>query len=108
MAFLRINFINAPRWRQSVQLDGAIYVLSAEWNPRADFWTMSIENNNGAVLLRSLRLVLNLPLFFPYEYDERLPPGQFIVVEPTGRSVADPGRFSFRDDGYELLYQEAS
>ena len=107
MAFLQIRFIDAPRWRQDVQLDGAVYTLAAAWNTRMDAWTLDIESSDGEVLARGIRLVLGWPLQRGIDYDDRLPPGEFIVVDPTGRAVAPPGRDSFTGGNYQLLYQEA-
>jgi len=108
MAFRQIRWIDAPRWRQDVQLDGAVYTLAAVWNTRMDAWTLDIESSDGAVLARGIRLVLGWPLLRGIDYDDRLPPGEFMVVDPTGRAIEDPKRDSFTDGGYQLLYQEAN
>jgi hypothetical protein len=108
MALLRLQFPDAPRWVQTVQLEGDIYTLSADYNVRADTWTMDIATADGETIVQGIRLVLNWPLLRAVDYDDRLPPGEFSVLDPTGRATEDPGRFSFRDDGYVLTYQESS
>lgn len=108
MALLRIQFPDAPRWVQTVQLEGEVYTLSADYNGRLDSWTMDIATADGNTIVQGLRLVLNWPLLRTVEYDDRLPPGQFAVLDPTGRATADPGRFAFRGGGYVLTYQEST
>lgn len=104
MAIRTIDFPDAPRFVQSVQLDGRVYVLRLNWNGRFDSWFLDIEQADGTVLLLSVRVVLGYPLLFGFDHDDRLPPGEFFAICPTGRCRRDPSRDSFDSEDGALRF----
>lgn len=103
-----IRIPDAARWRQDVQLEGRLYTLSGWYNTRMETWFMDLALSDDEIILRSLRLVLNWPLFYGSNYDPRLPPGNLYVVSPSRQQKTDPSRESFRDGDVQLVYVEAS
>lgn len=108
MAIRTIPFPSAPRWVQDVALDGEVYTLRGRYNVRWDSWVMDIETADGEPILTGIRLVLNLPLFSPHRYDDRLPPGELLVVSPRELDTHDPQRNDIGDDAdMRLVYVTA-
>ena len=100
-----IDFPSGPSWRQRVQLQGRSYILRASWNTHAGQWLFSVSDRND-LLIFSHPLVLDNPMMGGVMTDRR-PPGEFFVVSPSGDARLDPGRGSFGEDGYRLIYVEA-
>lgn len=71
------------RYSFSIELDGATFQLSFEWNDRDAGWYFSIADTNGVPLLSGRRIVLNYPLINIYR-DARLPAGTFMALDSTG------------------------
>ena len=108
MAVRRIRVPDISASRQTVDLDGRLYQLVFRYNPRMDSWFMDIETDTGEPLVQTIRVVLDLPLLFGKNTDDRLPPGDLIALCPTERSRRDPGRNAFRTDRcIQLYYIEA-
>jgi len=108
MTVRRIDIPDIAASAQEVELDNRLYRLSFRYNGRMDSWFMDIETAAGEPLLQSVRLVLNFPLQFGSDYDERLPAGDFYALCPSGRARQDPDRGAFVDDNcIQLYYVEA-
>ena len=108
MALREIPFPDSPRWVQDVQLDGAVYTIRMSWNTRGGLWLMDLETADGDRIVSGVRLVLGYPLI-GFIRDDRLPPGDFFVLCPSGQANKDPGRDSFRGGcQYSLIYADES
>lgn len=106
MSIRTIVFPNFPAWVQDVALDGKIYTLAARYNTRMRSWLLDIETSDGVHLIDGLRLVLNERLLEPQRYDPRLPPGELLVVSPSGAARHDPDLVSMYN--MRLVYVEAA
>ncbi len=105
MATRTLQFPQGSAWRQRVQLQGRSYVIRAYWNDRNGSWWFSVSDRDDE-RIASGKLVLGYPLMWGLR-DDRRPPGEFFVVEPSQTDGADPGRDSFADGSYRLIYVEA-
>lgn len=108
MAVRRIRIPDSAASSQTVELDGRVYRLSFRYNVRLDSWFMDIATDRDEVLIGTIRLVLDWPLMFGKDYDDRVPAGDFYALCPTGRARNDPGRGAFADPScIQLYYIEA-
>lgn len=74
-----IKWFNEPIWTQNVILDNAPYVLSANYNTRADGWFMDIYTSDDVPLVLGKKLTLGINLLNNI-YNELMPKGQIFVV----------------------------
>jgi len=84
-----VPWIDAPRWRQEIALDGRPYVLVARYNVRSAFYSMDIMSRTGEAIVSGFRLVKGFPLLRQVRKPE-LPPGEFFVIgtgEPTRENM---------------------
>ncbi len=72
-----------PAYSESVVLEGEPFRLSFIWNTRGEYWSMTISDKHGDVLLDGLKIVLGFELIEEYA-DGRLPPGALLAVDTTG------------------------
>ena len=79
-----------PAYSESVVLEEKPYRLSFSWNTRGEYWSLTISDSQGAVLLDGLKIVLNFELVNEYA-DDRLPAGALLAVDTTG-TLARIGR----------------
>ena len=66
---------------------------------------MDINDVNNFRIVTGIPMLTGLPLADRYR-DDRLPPGNFIVIDETG-AERNPGRESFGND-FKLLYRESA
>jgi hypothetical protein len=103
MTPVTIPFQPVSAFSESVTLDRNEYTLSFYWNTRGEFWSMNIADANGATIITGIRLVINYPLRLQHP-QLALPPGEFVVVDPSG-SNEEPGRDDFTGNrNLELQY----
>jgi len=107
MAIREIAFIDSPAFSQVVELEGRVYQFAFRFNGRFGSWFMDIRSGSGDPIAIGIRIVLNYPLLRGINYDDRLPPGEFFALCPTGRARNDPGRDQFLEANcVRLLYFE--
>lgn len=83
VALIIPTYSNADYYSRTT-LDGRDFNLRFQWNQYESRWALSIFDETGDVLLAGgLKLVCNVPLLRAYHYDERLPPGELVVVDQT-------------------------
>jgi hypothetical protein len=101
--------IDSPNFSVDVVLDAVSYTLAFLWNTRGLYWSMSISDANGTVLVSGIRLICFYPLLNQYQYDLRLPQGLMCVLDQNYNTAKiEPGRFDFvKDRNLELCYVEA-
>jgi hypothetical protein len=75
---------------QKTRLDGRDYVLRFSFNEREERWHLSVFNDQEEPLLQGLKLLTSWPLLRNHRYDDRLPPGELMVIDLTGLD-APPG-----------------
>ncbi len=89
-------------------LDGVSYGLELNWNGRVDAWYLSIFDAAGVALLRSRKVVTNMPLLSRFRFIAGLPAGDIIAVDPS-ESIAYAGYTELGEArGVTLMYVEAS
>ena len=71
-----------PSYSESVVLENKPYRFSFVWNSRGEYWSLTISDKQGEVLLDGLKLVLGFELISEYA-DEDLPPGALLVLDTT-------------------------
>lgn len=88
-----------------VALEGTVYRLRWQWNPRTEGWYVSLYTSDDTALVTGVRVVCNYPLFSELK-DARLPLGMVVAV-PLTEDDSDPG---YTDLGgrVRVLYMEAA
>lgn len=76
------------RYSFPILLDGQKFSFDFMWNDRAGFWAFILSDATGEPILRR-KVVVGLPLFSRFG-DPRLPPGELVALDTTGRDL-DPG-----------------
>lgn len=79
------------------------YVLTFDYNYRVSAWYFGIADANGNFIKTGIRVKSSIPLLFSYS-DDRLPPGELVVVDLTGLG-AEPNFDNF-DVTHVLTYEE--
>ena len=108
MAIFTIPVPDRPRSTMQIRLDDRLYQLTITYNDRMATWSMAISDDQNDVIIASIRLVLDWPLFFG-TVDNRLPNGQIWVIDPASQQKQDPGRSAWQAEGEDLrmIYVEA-
>jgi hypothetical protein len=100
-----IPLFDNANFSESVTLDDVNYGFSFQYNTRGDFWSMSIFDGNGNLILANIKLVVWFPLTLRYN-NPALPTGTFILCDPSASTQnIEPGRHDFTSGRkLELLY----
>lgn len=80
---------NVPHFRQRVTLDGAEYLLTFEWNQRAEKWFFSIAASDETKILTGVKLVADYPLLTLARWNAQCPDGELYAVDSSGQGL-DP------------------
>ena len=72
-----------PAYSESVVLEGKPFRFSFSWNTRGEYWSLTLSDSQGGVLLDGLKLVLGFELINEYA-DGRLPQGALLAADTTG------------------------
>lgn len=80
MAFEIIPWRKLPDFTQEVRLSGEIFKMRFIWNTSRKYWTLTISDANGDVLIAGQKLVMNHILFDRYA-DTRLPQGDIFLIQ---------------------------
>jgi hypothetical protein len=86
-----------------VVLSGNPYTLRILWNERFGYWSLSIFERDGPVIVENIKMVKDYPLIGKFK-DTRLPTGELYLIDPKARATR-PGYDAFTD--YVLAYFEA-
>ena len=101
MSFLIPTKTDLPRYDFEIELEGATYTFSFDWNDRDEGWYLSVFNAAKNPLIQGRRIVIQYPLLDPHR-DSQLPPGVLLADDTSGQNI-EPG---FEDLGgrVKLLY----
>jgi hypothetical protein len=77
-------------WTQRTNLDGSDYQLEFQWSTRQARWYLNLYDSDGNLLIGSVKLILNWPLFRHYHGRAGVPAGELWVIS-LGSSVEPPG-----------------
>lgn len=91
-----------PRYSFRVELDGARYEFSMEWNDRAGAWFFDLADAEGDLIVTSIRVGVDYPLLDSYT-DDRIPPGILLAVDSQKLDL-DPGRQDLGDRVQMIYY----
>lgn len=110
MSNVVIPFSNYANFTESVVLDNVKYTFDFVWNTRGEFWSMSISDANGVVLISGIRVVLFYDLLQQYKYIRELPQGTLIAIDKSATTCLDEPRLKdfVQDRFLELCYVEAA
>ncbi len=78
----------------TVTLDGVTYELEYNWNHRCGFWSITVSDSAGNVLIAGVKIVLEFDLFKRYS-KTALPKGLFIAI----RDGLDKAKLRFDELG---------
>lgn len=95
----------APTVRQTVVLDGVLYLLELQWNGREGCWFMHIFDANSVPVALGIKLVVNTRLGARVR-DRRMPKGFLMLLDPSG-SGRGPG-IGGLIDSVVLVYRDAA
>jgi len=98
--------INTPIHDLLVELEGRDFYLTLLFNPRGEFWAMSVKDSAGVLRAAGQKLPKNAPLLRLFD-DINLPPGRFWVVDISNKASGDPNRETLGVD-HLLLYEEST
>lgn len=102
MRLYTIPVTESPNQAISIVLDGALYEIRLVWNILG-FWSLSIADSGGAVLLSGVKVVLQID-FFKDHPDIGLPPGSLYAVDMSN-AERDVGRYDFVNERkVQLIY----
>lgn len=76
------------------------YTLRILWNERFGYWSLSIFERDGPVIVENIKMVKDYPLIGQFK-DTRLPVGELYLLDPKARPTR-PGYDAFTD--YVLAY----
>lgn len=93
---IQISPVNANDQIIEADLDGTVYFIGLSWNDTGGFWTLSVRDGAGSVLISGLPMVSGWALTYLTRYSG-IPKGEFVV---TGEQ---PDRRAFID-GRSVLY----
>lgn len=98
---LVIPFRDLAAFRESVSLDGEIFILEFQYNTRGDYWSLFVYSKEGTPLLMGVKIVIDFELIQRYG-TRNLPAGEIYGIDVT-ETVEKIGR---RDllDLVELVY----
>jgi hypothetical protein len=104
-----IPLFDNANFSETVQLDGNNYGITLTWNGRGKFWSISIADGNGNLLRAGIRLSTFYPIKLQYRYDNRLPSGDFLLVDENSSTWSqEAGRHDFTmGRKLKLLYLSA-
>jgi hypothetical protein len=86
-----------------INLDGIVFILEFGFNTRANRWYMSIYDQSEDLILGDIPLLTDT-LFLDQYVDDRLPPGEFLLLDETGEGK-NPGPEDLGND-VKMLYRE--
>ena len=79
-----------PFSTQRVRLSGVDYLMRSRWNGRQALWRLDLLTDGGEPLVLGMALVCGSPLLEYEHHDDRVPPGELMVVS-TNSNIAPPG-----------------
>jgi hypothetical protein len=91
----------APRYTETISLDGAQYRFGFEWNDRAAAWFLSVLQDDGTPILSGVRLTVRFPLLTRFRI-AGLPPGMLECIDTMGSDI-DPGYYDLNEGGRCVL-----
>ena len=86
----------------SVVLSGNPYTLRVLWNENYGYFSLSVLERDGSVILENIKMVKNYPLVSRFR-DVRLPVGELFFIDNRGRNVR-PVYESIGTGDYSLVY----
>ena len=96
MAVVQIVMKDLASFTEETVLNGVEYSLRFDWNVRGEFWSMTIADRNGNVILSNKRLVIGYPILENHHALEGLPDGEFVVDDSNETTkTQEPGRHDF-------------
>lgn len=69
-----------------VELSGSSYLLRVMWNERFGYWSLTVADVTGEIILDNIKMVTNYDLTSRF-VDQRLPVGYFVFVRERGPYV---------------------
>lgn len=88
-----------------VELSGNPYTLRVLWNERGGYFSLSVLEYRGDMILENVKMVKDYPLLGRFK-DTRLPDGDLYFVDQKGKN-ARPIYESVGTGDYVLYYYEA-
>ena len=73
----------AAPFDQRMTLTGVPYNLRFQWSARGQVWLLSLYSDAGDLIVGFVPIVNNTLIFYPYQADPRVPPGQFLALANT-------------------------
>ncbi len=70
-------------YSESVVLDGSPYRLAFSWNTRGEYWSLTVSDSSGNVLVDGLKLIINFELISEYAA-AGFPLGALMAIDTTG------------------------
>lgn len=88
----------------NIELGGNPYTLRVLWNESAGYFSLSVFELEGAVILENIKMVKNYPLIGRFK-DDRLPIGDLYFIDNKNKN-ARPLYESIGTGDYSLMYYE--
>jgi hypothetical protein len=74
-----------PFQSRKVRLEGRDFILQLAWNQREAGWYLSILDEEATPLVMGLKVLANWRMLRQYyNWDPRVPPGEFVATDLTG------------------------
>lgn len=90
-------------YRQQVELDSAVFLMSFRFNAREGFWYLDIDDVDGVPVRSGIKLVVSIPLLRLVTAATR-PLGEMVVIDTTSTD-AEAGLGDLGADSL-LTYEE--
>ncbi|ADX32019.1 hypothetical protein VL2_gp139 [Pseudomonas phage vB_PaeM_VL12] len=94
-----------PQYAYQMKLGDQIRYLSFSWSDRQRYWHMTVENMDGEVIIRNMKLVPNYPLGYDYGWARYGLNGYFLVL-PDNHKNDICEDISTLNEFFELYYVE--
>jgi hypothetical protein len=85
MTIQQIPFTSHPDFTETVDLDGASYLLHFYYNTRMSTWFMDVSDASGNVIVQGRSLVLGSFLLDPV-VGQNGPPGEMFLIDTANRN----------------------
>ena len=85
---IEIPITDYPDFSEDIELDGVPFRFAFIYNSRGDYWTMTVADSNGNIIVAGLKVVIDYELIKSYGlFRTVLPAGLIFPVDPSEKTL---------------------
>lgn len=81
-------FLDTPLFTERVTLSGSDYVLTFDWNGRAERWFFSLADIDGNVIAGAQKIVIGTDLLRHMRWNDAIPTGTLFALDTQNNDAA--------------------